>query len=385
MAIAEMFPYSDQHNLNLDWIIMKIKEFSGNQISGISVTQIDSDTIKFVVTYTDGSTRELDDITLPQGPQGETGPEGPEGPEGPQGPIGPAGGVDSVNGFQGNVIIEYDHRNLLDNGWFTVNQRADSTYGAGVYTVDRWKTNGTAAVAVNLDKTITLTGNGGNGDLIQYIGDTNVINSMWGKDITLTAVIDGAEYTATGTIPGSAPSPWTTICSNIQTNFRIQLEWNNNSMWQIVVRANTGISVTIKAVKLELGDKSTLKYDAAPSYEEELAKCQRYFYRATPDNAAGLYMLGFMNSTTQIRGMFSLPTTLRTAPAISIGNATKLAVRNYEFSRNNIGVTSMTYQSFFGSSLCLIAVTNSGTLNQYEHAMLFANNDTTYIDFVADL
>lgn len=137
MAIAEMFPYSDQHNLNLDWIIMKIKEFSGNQISGIEVTQIDTDTIKFVVTYTDGSTRELEEVTLPEGPQGPQGETGETGatpnltagtvttlapgsdatvsitgtaenpvlnlgiPQGIQGETGAAGGITNFDGYTG--------------------------------------------------------------------------------------------------------------------------------------------------------------------------------------------------------------------------------------------------------------------------------------------
>lgn len=165
MAIAEVFPYSDQHNLNLDWIIAKIKEFSGNQISGIACEQLDADTVKFVITYTDGSTKELTEITLPEGPegpQGETGATGatpelsigtvstlPAGsdatvtitgtaeepvinmgiPQGIQGETGAAGGITNINGYTGAVttgdgiafdnstgkISSYDF-NLTDTG-----------------------------------------------------------------------------------------------------------------------------------------------------------------------------------------------------------------------------------------------------------------------------
>lgn len=165
MAIAEVFPYSDQHNLNLDWIIAKIKEFSGNQISGISCEQLDADTVKFIITYTDGSTKELTEITLPEGPegpQGETGATGatpelsigtvstlPAGsdatvtitgtaeapvinmgiPQGIQGETGAAGGITNINGYTGAVtsgdgiafdtstgeISSYDF-NLTDTG-----------------------------------------------------------------------------------------------------------------------------------------------------------------------------------------------------------------------------------------------------------------------------
>lgn len=49
----------------------------------------------------------------PQGPQGEIGPQGPQGPQGeigpqgPQGPVGPAGGVNSINGLQGDVKLDF--------------------------------------------------------------------------------------------------------------------------------------------------------------------------------------------------------------------------------------------------------------------------------------
>lgn len=139
MAIAEVFPYSDQHNLNLDWILAKIKEFSGNQISSIAVTQLDTDTIKFSATYTDGSSRDLGSVDLPAGPQGPTGPTGATGATGatpnltagtvttlspgsdatisitgtaedpvlnmgiPQGATGAAGGIVDIDGYTGSV------------------------------------------------------------------------------------------------------------------------------------------------------------------------------------------------------------------------------------------------------------------------------------------
>lgn len=172
MAIAEVFPYSNQHDLNLDWVISKIKEFSGNQISSISCEQLDANTVKFVITYTDGTTRELTDVILPegpQGPQGETGatpnltagtvttlPAGsdatvsitgtaedpvlnlgiPQGIQGETGATGAPGGITNIDGYTGAVttgdglafsngqLSSYDF-NLTDTGMIN---NTDYTY-----------------------------------------------------------------------------------------------------------------------------------------------------------------------------------------------------------------------------------------------------------------
>ena len=194
MAIAEVFPYSNQHDLNLDWVISKIKEFSGNQISGISCEQIDANTVKFVITYTDGTTRELTDVILPegpQGPQGETGatpnltagtvttlPAGsdatvsitgtaedpilnlgiPQGIQGQTGATGAPGGITNFDGYTGALtagdgiafdtttgkISSYDF-NLTDTGTATVTNPSVTNVGS-FYSVLNY--------ALNADKSI---------------------------------------------------------------------------------------------------------------------------------------------------------------------------------------------------------------------------------------
>lgn len=72
--------------------------------------------------------------------------------------------------------------NLLDNPWFTVNQRGNNTYTANEYTVDRWKksTNGTLTV---IDKGIHLSAN--NGDLyLNQFYESDLISQLTGKTVT---------------------------------------------------------------------------------------------------------------------------------------------------------------------------------------------------------
>jgi len=66
------------------------------------------------------------------------------------------------------------NRNLLDNPWFTINQRGISgLMTSGSYSVDRWKSWLDNFVTVNLDGTLTLTPSSENG-LFQYFEKTPI-------------------------------------------------------------------------------------------------------------------------------------------------------------------------------------------------------------------
>lgn len=92
------FPYSDLHELNLDWIV---KVMNGYENATFEV--IESESFKLDVTTDPETLRKHFVFYLPGGPQGPEGPEGPrgpqgergdrgaQGPEGPQGPQGPRG------------------------------------------------------------------------------------------------------------------------------------------------------------------------------------------------------------------------------------------------------------------------------------------------------
>lgn len=104
------FPYSNMHEVNLDWIIKKVKQ-ALNIVSGYSSLDAKANSVPYnqpanATTETiDGKTTIIFDIPAgqpggpegpqgpagAQGPKGDTGPEGPQGPSGPQGPEGPQG------------------------------------------------------------------------------------------------------------------------------------------------------------------------------------------------------------------------------------------------------------------------------------------------------
>lgn len=158
--------------------------------------------------------------------------------------------------------------NLLDNPWFTVNQRgyhgtlstANLLYGS-----DRWKFCPNAQV----------------GDGYAYLPkNTYVCQPMedmsWivGKVITISFMErSGVIHSKTIT----AVSPYTDYTEG---TWRVTTDFRSDSsrvlVWNL---ADTGMYV--KAVKLELGSYSTLAYDVEPNYAEELLKCQRYYWQTT--------------------------------------------------------------------------------------------------------
>ena len=162
--------------------------------------------------------------------------------------------------------------NLLDNPWFTVNQRGATTYsGSSVYTVDRW-------ICVRDGITIEVSSDGlkvpKQGYFRQPVG-TEFMSRLIGKQVTMSLIVDNVLYSKTFVI---------------STDKQYQNFVFDNGC-QVAYSATTGVPyfdfsnelndniVTIRAVKLELGSVSTLHLDSTPNYQQELAKCQRYYQR----------------------------------------------------------------------------------------------------------
>ena len=87
MPLFENFPYTNFHEMNLDWILQELKKlvdewdsFGGTVSASAHVSA--SPEVSVSGDMKDGLAF---DFGLVQGPRGLTGPEGPEGPEGPAG------------------------------------------------------------------------------------------------------------------------------------------------------------------------------------------------------------------------------------------------------------------------------------------------------------
>ena len=173
--------------------------------------------------------------------------------------------------------------NLLDNPWFTVNQRGfTSETGINKITVDRWYTILSANLTANANKSLTIEGTGDYGSCLCQKIESTLGERLKGKTVTFSVLLsNGTIYSATDTLPTTYPSSDKQYCSLnalIPNAFASGVYWSAGQSCLVAqVGQTTGNSCTIVAMKLELGSVSTLAMDTIPNYQQELAKCQRYF------------------------------------------------------------------------------------------------------------
>lgn len=132
------WPWSNLHEMNLNWIIQKMKELiervdafgdrisvgsvetlPAGQAASVTVTGGLDDGLQFDFQIPRGNTG----ATGPQGPQGETGATGATGPQGPQGPAGPTGpqGPAGANAILTSTSISVESSvTIAANGYGTI-------------------------------------------------------------------------------------------------------------------------------------------------------------------------------------------------------------------------------------------------------------------------
>lgn len=222
-----------------------------------------------------------------------------------------------------NIAAGGTNPNLLDNAYFVgggsqlgegkfpINQRGQSSYSGG-YGIDRWRCWQASTVTLSATGLTFATGTNGDG-LFQYFTQ-GFYESLYGKTVTVSAIINGQLYSVTGTASADC---WITtqfdgdnyigyICNGNEANFRISLNGG-------------GRSATIQAVKLELGTVSTLANDPPPDFGDELLKCQRYLYVLNAPTYHFLGEVALAGDATNCTISFHLPAEMRTtAPSVTL-------------------------------------------------------------------
>lgn len=203
--------------------------------------------------------------------------------------------------------------NLLDNayfigggtaGMFPVNQRYPQTvFNLGEKT-DRWAVVGFAG---------TLTLNSGYATLVSTGAFTVARQKIYrplkvGDVVTISILTDSNCFFATGAFP-SESNPLSAVIDGA-TGTRIQVFMGGDGYPYCDIISVSGVTINIKAVKLELGTQQTLARqvngswvlnDPPPDYGQELAKCQRYLQIFRGGGNALVLSAGFMNTGTECR------------------------------------------------------------------------------------
>jgi len=182
-------------------------------------------------------------------------------------------------------------RNLIINGSGRINQRGytsgDVTSAANEYTLDRWRvvTSGQSLQFTGNDAKRTMTAP--SGGVEQVVEGNNIVGG------TYTITFEG---TATCTVGGVTKSSGDTVVLGQNTN--------------TTVRFTSG---TFTNVQLEFGEVATeFEYMA---YSEELARCQRYFFKE--DSSIQMFSIVDSGSSVDRAGICWFPVEMRDTPTVS--------------------------------------------------------------------
>ena len=204
-----------------------------------------------------------------------------------------------------NIGTAGSNRNLLDNGWFTVNQRQITTPSSPIsgYPSDRWY--GTYSAVTSDGVTIPAQNAV---DLYQKL-EPDLCAALVGKTVTVSTLEqDGTILSFTCVFPAYGSGEG----GNYNMGNGIGCFVQNISGYQRVrfrISDQRTTPFALRAAKLELGSVSTLANDTPPNYAEELLKCQRYFTRWY--STAGSSAIGLALAVGTTNANFALLSNLR--------------------------------------------------------------------------
>lgn len=222
------------------------------------------------------------------------------------------------------------NQNLLDNayfkgggsqqggGQFPINQRGQTSYGAG-YGMDRWFSH-SCTVSIQSDG-ILISGGANYANLSQIIDNPS---RFAGMTVTLSALILGGSGISNGAYLNLQINGTDHVTNMSQGLVSVTVTCPSqitNMQAAFVTSPFSGYSLQVISVKLELGDHQTLAYqdeDGAwqlfetPDYGEELAKCQRYFYKYV----GNIFLCNY--ATGEGYALFEFPVEMRITPTVTI-------------------------------------------------------------------
>ena len=233
-------------------------------------------------------------------------------------------------------LIGAGRRNILINGDFQVSQRGDYSSASGlseaVYFVDRWRTRNSSsmtATKTHSTRKVTLNQTSAGTGSIRIDQKVEIMDNEQYTDkyMTLSADVKSNDSNARiavyhqGWDPNntqhSGSGGWERLTLTFWTGtlvtgneFSIQIGIDGDSSANVPIAA--GAYIEIKNVQLEFGKVAT-PFEHR-SYGEELALCQRYYYKRAATVSGDRFCSGNASSTTDFRGFIEFPVEMRANP-----------------------------------------------------------------------
>ena len=275
------------------------------------------------------------------------------------------------------ALTQITNPNLLDNPWFTINQRLVATLTSGGKLADRWSItgNGTWEASISSDGVITID-NSENANTIYFIQKmpSDFFAKLGSKPLTASlmfsdgTIVHGSKQDATGTIY------YNDDVIAITRNYQSEV---------MNINIKPGATVSIRAVKLEVGSVSTLAMDVAPNYETELSKCERYFMRLY-GSAFYAFAIALAVNTANADFIINLPTGMISQPTVSTSGS--IILTDGSNTVNLSGISIVNYIKGIASILNMRSTVETGaTLTAGKVYKIAFNSTDAYIDFSADL
>ena len=271
-----------------------------------------------------------------------------------------------------NIAAGGTNPNLLDNPWFTVNQRGVTTLSSAAFPADRWG-NGLNTTTSTTSDGVSITNN----DSVRRSFNQNfVMPWIVGKTCTASVMLqDGTIYSGTITFPSSGTSDFVSFDG---TSIRATYGASYLSVGLMVA---AGATVALRAFKLELGSVSTLANDVPPDYGTELEKCKYYFERIKP--AQGNYAnfgLCYVESATSAIGFVQMHPKRQYDYSITTSGSFRL-----------VGTTTYTisaiakYSGSVSNNCLALVITSTGMTGGQCLGFTARGDNSCYIDVSSDL
>jgi len=309
---------------------------------------------------------------------------------------------------------------LLINGDFQVSQRGDFTSASsatnGEYFVDRWYADinttinkqqttgidldGTPAITKGVKLTATASASAYIGvrqkieNPTQYVGRTFTYSGYVrsnNPNARLTSFIADTAGTTNQVVSSNAHSgngQWEKLSvtfimtSNATSAWFVSAFISSSAVGNVSISSGDYIEVTM----LQMEINKTFTPFEHRSYGEELALCQRYYYKidSALNNAPyQRYAVVSIETSTNAEAFFSHPVTMRTSPTLEASAAANFHI----FAANTATVLSvnMSIDQSSPSTTGLVLAVASGLTAGQVGLLNSNNNNTSYIAFNAEL
>ena len=333
MAWYHKFPWTNFHELNLDWILDIVKRAENalpdvenateRANSAADLANNNAVAASDAATRANIATRKIEPVTATATTVYGAGASVTvrntypgmafdfKIPAGEKGDPGPAGGAGD----------------LISNGNFTnpVNQRGAASYngnGSKMYTIDRWFTTSSVAGAVVVGNRFVKVAEGA----------------------TISQIIPAS---SDGSFPSDTDVGYTAVARETNGTMHVaSSELTDSKLSFEIGEANSGITVTLGSGSWEYCALYRGRYTAndapgyvAKEYVTQLADCHRYYYQLNAKG--GMIFPGCVFSDTNVRIGMPIPQPMRISPTVTIDNISNITVFSAS-GANTGGLTEMT-------------------------------------------